>query len=190
MVRLLSDYQRSGLPFHVIDEFRRRQGLALDLLGAGPIVTPGRILLRKTGIALKGYIDKNGPVLLLVPAPVKSSYIWDLAPQCSVVRHCLSAGLQVYLIQWEHPGTAGCELGLAEYADQLILDCLDVIRTETGRSRVFLAGHSLGGTFGAVFAALHPGRLAGLILIGSPVNFETSNIFYPLVPCNIAFFVE
>ncbi|SPF41152.1 Poly(3-hydroxybutyrate) synthase subunit (fragment) [Syntrophobacter sp. SbD1] len=180
--QLLSDYHGGGIPFQLIDQFRRWQGRAFDLLGAAPIVTPGRILLRKTGITLKGYTSNNGPVLLLVPAPVKRSYIWNLAPRNSVVRRCLSYGLQVYLIQWEHPGKDGCELGLVEYAHQIILDCLNVVATETGQSRVFLAGHSLGGTFAAIFAALHPECLQGLILLGAPINFETdSSAFGPLV---------
>jgi len=166
----------------MIDQFRRWQGRSFYSIGTGPIVTPGRILLRKAGITLKGYARNNAPALLLVPAPIKSSYIWDLAPRNSVVRRCLSHGLQVYLIQWEHPGKSGRQLGLAEYANQFILDCLDAIGTETRLNRVFLAGHSLGGTFAAIFAALHPECLGGLILLGAPINFETdTNAFGPLV---------
>lgn len=171
--RFPSDLYGGGAPFRVLDRFRRWQGETFSSMGAGPIVTPGRILLRKPGISLKGYARGNTPALLLVPAPVKSSCIWDLSPRNSVVRRCLSHGLQVYLIQWEHPGKCARQLGLAEYADEFILDCLDAIGAETGLNRVFLAGHSLGGTFSAVFAALHPERLHGLVLLGAPLNFET-----------------
>ncbi|HVL54994.1 MAG TPA: alpha/beta fold hydrolase, partial [Burkholderiaceae bacterium] len=42
----------------------------------------------------------------------------------------------------------------------------------TGRDRVILAGHSLGGTLAAIHAALQPQRIAGLALIDAPVVFS------------------
>jgi polyhydroxyalkanoate synthase len=111
------------------------------------------------------------PVVLIIPAPIKRAYIWDLVPWASAVQQCLHGGARVYLIQWERPRTAEQDFGLAEYADQLILDCLDAIAVETDRPQAVLAGHSLGGTFAAIFSALHPERVRGLILLGAPVHF-------------------
>ena len=71
-------------------------------------------------------------------------------------------------------GTAGrraARLRPGEYADHLLLECLDAIAAETGQPRVFLAGHSLGGTLAAIFAALHPDRLRGLALLEAPLHF-------------------
>jgi polyhydroxyalkanoate synthase len=113
----------------------------------------------------------DAPVVLLVPAPIKGASIWDLAPPVSVTRRCVDSGLGVYLIDWGVPGERQSGFGLAEYGDRLILDCVETISRETGRSSVFLAGHSLGGTLAAIFATMHPSRVKGLILVGAPLCF-------------------
>jgi polyhydroxyalkanoate synthase len=156
-----------------LDEARRAQGLWLDALGFGPAETPSRRVLRAPGLTLKAYCEPSrpGPALLLVPAPIKRAYIWDLAPGASAVEQCLRHGARPYLAQWEQPADA---IGLADYGERLLLACADAIRAETGQSRIFLAAHSLGGLFAAVFAALHPERVAGLVLLATPLHFEFS----------------
>jgi polyhydroxyalkanoate synthase len=156
-----------------LDRFRRALGTQLDTLGVGPVETPSRAALAEPCLTLKAYpaAPDTGPVLLLVPAPIKRAYLWDLAPWASVVRQCIAAGLRVYLLQWEQPGERERVFGLADYADRLILDCVEAVRAETGHPAVFLAGHSLGGTLAALFAALHSERLSGLILLGAPLHF-------------------
>jgi polyhydroxyalkanoate synthase len=162
-----------GLVFEQLDQARRWQGKLFDLVGWGPQEAPFRVALTKPGLILRDYGGQQpaGPVLLIVAAPLKHAHIWDLGPETSVVRRCLEGGLRVYLLQWQRPGQAERTLGLADYADRLILDCLDTIKAETGQAQVFVAGHSLGGTLAALFAALHPERLKGLMLLGAPVHF-------------------
>ena len=64
----------------------------------------------------------------------------------------------------------------------MILTCVDAIRAETGQTTVFLAGHSLGGTLAALFAALHPDRVKGLILLSAPLHFGPDvSLFGPIV---------
>ncbi|HNY65198.1 MAG TPA: alpha/beta fold hydrolase [Deltaproteobacteria bacterium] len=155
-----------------LDKARRWQGEIMDAAGLGPEETPSRTVLSAPAVTLKAYGEAGpGPVLLLVPAPIKRAYIWDLAPELSVVRAGLRHSLQVYLVQWERPGPAEDGLGLDAYACSFLLGCLDAIAAETGRRRVFLAGHSLGGTFSAIFTSLLPERVRGLMMVGAPVNF-------------------
>jgi polyhydroxyalkanoate synthase len=154
-----------------LDRSRRWLAHQLAEFGLGVVETPFQIIFSESGVRLRSYgtESESGPVLLIVPAPIKSASIWDLSPSVSVVRHCLQAGLRVYLIEWEQPGESQRDFGLSEYADRLILDCLEQISLETGQSQAFLAGHSLGGTLAAIFGALHPERVKGLILLGSPL---------------------
>jgi polyhydroxyalkanoate synthase len=157
----------------------------LDGVGLGPVETPSRVVFAESGVALHAYGEGPGgsePVLLIIPAPIKRAYLWDLDPAISVVRQCLRAGLCVFMNQWEQPGVYEQEFGLAEYADRLILDGLQAIEARSGQRQAFLAGHSLGGTFAAIFAALHPERVRGLVLIEAPVHFdERMGAFGPLV---------
>lgn len=161
------------LLYERMDRVRLGQGRWLDSLGWGPQETPSRTVLERPGFNLKGYAEVGGdtPVILLVPAPIKRAYIWDLAPAASVVRACVEAGLRPYLVQWEAPPQ---EAGLAEYGDTFLAECVDAIRTECRVEGVIVAGHSLGGVLAAVFAALNPARVEGLVLLGTPLHFSKS----------------
>jgi len=166
-----------------LDEARRSQGRLLDGLGLGPIETRSRVVLTTPLVTLKAYGDPHpGPVVLIVPAPIKRAYLWDLVPKASAVQRLLHSGAQVYLIQWERPGADAQHMGLAAYADESLQRCLDAITAEVGQPRAFLAGHSLGGTFAAIFAALHSNRVQGLVLLGAPLHFGVdAGAFRPLI---------
>src|SRR5256885_714912 len=104
--------------YEQLDQVRRWQGQWLDRLGLGPIETPSRVVLSAPPLTLKAYGkgEHTGPTVLIVPAPIKRAYIWDLVPWASVVQQYLRHGVQVYLIQWERPCSNDQCLGLAEYA--------------------------------------------------------------------------
>jgi polyhydroxyalkanoate synthase subunit PhaC len=152
--------------FEALDNARRMQGMALDALGFGPSETPCETIFRTAGASLRRYgsAAEPGPAVMIVPAPIKRPYIWDLAPAASAVRRLLAAGARVFLLEWEQTTEP---LGLAEYADRLIREALDA----TGIDRAVLLAHSLGGLFVAVFAALHPERVRGLGLLATPLHF-------------------
>jgi polyhydroxyalkanoate synthase len=112
-----------------------------------------------------------GPVLLLVPAPIKRHYVWDLAPGRSVVRRALAAGFNIGLLEWTGPEGEAAGHGLDDHADRLLGVAVDALSARHGSGGALLAGHSLGGTLAAVFAALHPDRVPGLMLIEAPLRF-------------------
>jgi polyhydroxyalkanoate synthase len=159
--------------FEPVDQFRRGLGLWLDFAGFGPEEAPFRTVFAKPGLTLRSYhsAPAAGPVLLIIPAPIKQAYIWDLVPWASVVQRGLENGLAVYLTHWKRPGRLEQGFGLADYADRLILDSVQAIEKEQGHGPIFLAGHSLGGIFAALFAALHPECVQGLVLLGAPLHF-------------------
>jgi polyhydroxyalkanoate synthase len=149
--------------FEQLDHARRLQGAWLDAAGIGPMETPYRVAHSEPGLTLRQYAadgEESGPTVLIVPAPIKRPYIWDLAPEVSAVRRCLAAGARVFMADWQ---PAPAEYGLDQYAERLILGCLD--------EPAILLGHSLGGLFAAIFAALHPERVRGLVLLASPLHF-------------------
>jgi polyhydroxyalkanoate synthase len=156
-----------------LDEWRRWRGWGMEAAGLGPRQQPGRTVMVHGRVALRAYAPSGGtrPPLLLVPAPIKRAYIWDLAPAVSVVRHALAAGFSPYLLYWPDPEAADAGAGLADYADGHLGAAIDAIAAETGRSSLVLVGHSLGGTLAAMHAVLHPERVRALALIGSPLRF-------------------
>jgi polyhydroxyalkanoate synthase len=171
---LVKPYRRRGtrmdamdwLLFQQLDRMRRAQGSLLDTVGLGPAETPYREIHREAGVALRRYGggEETGPLVLIVPAPIKRPYIWDLAPEVSAVRRCLAAGARVLLADWQPaPGT----FGLADYAERLLLNCLEAAKAE----RAVLLAHSLGGLFASIFATLHPERVQGLALLAAPLRF-------------------
>lgn len=156
--------------FEQLDRLRRAQGALLDTAGWRPREAPYRIVHEQTGVALRRYeaSAEGSPSVpasvLIVPAPIKRPYLWDLEPEVSVVRRLLSRGLQVYLVDWR---PAPADFGLAQYAAHLILACLQA----SAASRAVLLAHSLGGLLAAIFATLHPERVQGLALLASPLHF-------------------
>lgn len=172
------------LVFQQMDRVRQWHGLLMESAGFAPKETPFRVVHKERGLTLRCYSDasEDGPPILIAPAPIKRSYIWDLAPDVSVVRRCLEQGMRVYLAEWTQIDGAGKNFGLAEYADRLLSSCLDAIEADTGGQPVTLAGHSLGGTLTAIFACLYPERVRSLVLLEAPLHFgEDAGRFAPMV---------
>jgi polyhydroxyalkanoate synthase len=158
--------------FSVMDTLRRAQGDALELFGCGPdecnyyIVSSGPYWRLREYTC--GYAETP---LLIIPAPIKRPYIWDLAPSVSAVRHCLDHRLHVYLLEWLPSSGNGQQAGLADYADYAISECVAKISSEAQGTPPFLMGHSLGGTLAAIFCALEQESVQGLVLLGAPLCF-------------------
>jgi polyhydroxyalkanoate synthase len=113
----------------------------------------------------------DGPPLLIVAAPIKRPYVWDLAPATSAVRLCLRRGFRVFLLEWLPPHAGHTNPGLSEYADRFIGEAVYAV---SGRAagNPFLLGHSLGGTLAAIHAVIAPERVRGLVLLSAPLCFQ------------------
>jgi polyhydroxyalkanoate synthase len=164
-----------------LDHLRRQQGLVCEVAGWGPIRTPSTRALKGGPFTLLSHAANRAaaPPVLLIPAPIKRGYIYDLLPSASVVQACIAAGLRPYLLEWQDPTEQGW--GLADYADASLLACVQEVIYRSRRKPV-LVGHSLGGTIAALFTALHPECVSGLVLIEAPLRFgERAGAFAPLV---------
>jgi polyhydroxyalkanoate synthase len=172
------DPAKAGLA--ALDTARRRTGRALAAAGFGPRTTPSTVVEVTPGVRLHTY-GGDGPPVLLVPAPIKRSYLWDLEPHVSVVAHAQRRGLRPFLVEWtDQPGDA--DLGLTQYADTLLRACLDTVTAQTGSPTAAVAGHSLGGTLAAILAARRPERVAALAVLEAPLRFgAAAGSFAPLV---------
>jgi polyhydroxyalkanoate synthase len=160
------------MQFSMVDAFRRMQGDALAALGFGPVETPYRVIASDAFWRLRDYgSDHHGRSVLIVAAPIKRPYVWDLAPDVSVVSRCLGAGLHVYLLEWLPASQQTCGVGTAECSDA-IATARRSIDDGAGNPKPALLGHSLGGTLAALHAACAPSSIGGLVLLGSPLCFR------------------
>jgi len=158
--------------FELADAMRRAHGDILDLLGFGPDECAYRVRAATRYWQLRDY---GGPTtqqpVLIVAAPIKRPYIWDLTPATSAIRYLLQNRLHVYLLEWKSPSLDGGFAGLDIYGDRGIADCVGWISTANGK-RPFVIGHSLGGSLAAVHAALNADNIHGLVLLGAPLCFQ------------------
>ena len=194
-----------------MDRARRARGTFLERFGYGPRETPSTVLHAEPGLRLRRYGNPQAAAraVLLVPAPIKRAYIWDLAPEISVVQRWLERGYRVYLAEWvpldEEHGTIdaatdsataapprpvlpedrpaeAADFGLAGYGDRLLRRCRDAIRHDSGQDSVVIAGHSLGGILAAIHACLYPEAVRATVLLEAPLGFDpASDCFAPLV---------
>jgi polyhydroxyalkanoate synthase len=174
-------------PFSVLalkhmDRMRQARGKMLDRFGFGPKETEYRIVHAEPGLTLRKYGPEKavGPAVLLVPAPIKKAYIWDLMPQISVVQRWLEQGYRVYLAEWT-PDT-GPHFGLEDYGDRLLATCQRAIEADSGEKQLTVAGHSLGGILTAMYACLHADVVRAVVLLEAPLHFESdAGCFAPLI---------
>ena len=147
--------------FSMTDKLRRAQGDALDALGLGPRECPFQLISSGPHWRLRAYGGPDAaPLLLMVAAPIKRPYIWDLTPSVSAVRYCLRQGFRVHLLEWLPPSPDG-SAGLDEYGGRAIAACVATISNQANGVLPFLLGHSLGGTLATIYGALEPRSVKG-----------------------------
>lgn len=178
---------QAGWWFESLDQLRKLQGRALDGMNLGPRESEYRVVFSRSLARLRSYgsVEDGRPVLLIVPAPIKRCYIWDLSPECSVVQRALDHGFAVYLVEWVEPQETDGALGLAEFV-AMIDDCVGHIAEHSQVGKVYLTGHSLGGTLAGLYAAYRPQRAAGLMLVEAPLHFgEATGAFRPMLEADV-----
>ena len=176
---------------NVTDVLRRVQGDALETLGFGPSECPYEIVASGSHWRLRNYGDKAAPrSLLIVAAPIKRPYIWDLAPPISAIRYCLGQNLHVYLLEWTPASPNTSNAGLDECTSAISAGVAQV-STDAKGSKPYLIGHSLGGTLAAIYAAAAPDSIRGLVLLGAPLCFQAKenqfrDALVSLVPADLS----
>jgi polyhydroxyalkanoate synthase subunit PhaC len=152
------------------DALRRSLGRLMDDAGLAPQEAPWHSVLQQSDLQLRRYGQHAGEVcpVLIVPAPIKRPYIFDLLPDVSVVRRLADAGCSVYLSEWREEGSGDLGRSLSS-----LRTAIETIANEHRRAPI-VVGHSLGGTLAAIVAALEPQRIGKLVLIEAPLRFGQS----------------
>ena len=138
--------------------------------------TPSEVVYRENKLELHRYEsltdDSHDVPLLVVYALINRPFVLDLQPDRSVVRRLLEAGHDVYLIDWGEPSLLDTSLGLGDYVDRYLDNCVDVICERAGVSAINLLGYCMGGTLSAIYAARHPEKVNALGLMATGLYFD------------------
>ena len=136
-------------------------------------------IYREDKIVLYHYrplVEKSFQVpILFVYALVNRPFMVDLQEDRSLVRRLLQLGIDVYIIDWGYPSRGDRWLTLADYIDNYINNCVDVVRERHGLDKINLLGICQGGTFSLCYAALYPEKVEKLITMVTPVDFHVQD---------------
>jgi polyhydroxyalkanoate synthase len=157
--------------FEFNDKLRRAQGRVFGLFGLDPSECAHQITSSGPFWRLREYAGEGTQRLIIVAAPIKRPYIWDLAPPISAIRNCIQQGLKVWLLEWLPASAATSNNGIAEYT-AAISECVAQISDGRSAARPFVIGHSLGGTLAAIYGATQSDAIRGLLLLSAPLCFQ------------------
>jgi polyhydroxyalkanoate synthase len=133
--------------------------------------TPSEVVYSENKLQLRRYEPgerKHETPILIVYALINRPTILDLQPDRSVIRTLLDQGFAVYLIDWGEPSTLDRHLGLDDYVNRYLRNCVRETCADAGVDDVHLLGYCMGGTMAAMYAALEPDdvRTLGLMAAG------------------------
>jgi polyhydroxyalkanoate synthase len=138
--------------------------------------TPSEVVYTENKLELLHYEsqtdEQHGVPIIIVYALINKPFILDLQPDRSVVRRLLEAGHDVYLIDWNEPSRLDRHLTIHDYVERYIDNCVDVVRERSGQDSINVLGYCMGGTFTAMYAALHPEKVRTLGLMAAGLCFD------------------
>ena len=163
------------------EEFQARTQRVADLIGK-PLKTeigstPYEVVYEEDRIRLKHYKAKGDrrikTPLLVVYALINRETMLDLQPGRSVVQSFLSAGIDLYMIDWGYPTRKDRFLTIEDHVCGYMDNVVEFIRRHSGSDQVNLMGICMGGTFSVMYSSLFPEKVKNLITAVAPTNFDT-----------------
>jgi polyhydroxyalkanoate synthase len=112
---------------------------------------------------------------LVTYALVNRQYMMDLQSDRSLIKNLLGLGLDIYIIDWGYPSSADRYLTLDDYINGYINNAVDIVRERSKLDKINLLGVCQGGTFSAIYSALHPEKIRNLIVMVAPIDFHTDD---------------
>jgi poly[(R)-3-hydroxyalkanoate] polymerase subunit PhaC len=125
-------------------------------VGKNVATTPGAVIYRNPVMELIQYQPVGKQVhqrpLLIAPPQINKFYVFDLAPDKSIVQLALKGDLQTFAISWKNPTSAERHFGLDTYVGALD-EAVEVMREITGSDDVSMWGSCSGGITMAAYLA-------------------------------------
>ena len=153
-------------------------------LGRNIALSPGAVVMRDERFELLQYQPTSSEVreipLLIVPPMVNKFYIFDLAPQRSLIEYLVGRGQQVFIISWRNPSARHRDWGIDAYAGG-VMDALDAVADISEVEQANVIGNCAGGMLAAIVASRladigEQDRLATLTLGVCVIDNERGNV--------------
>ena len=139
--------------------------------------TPFEVVHQYDKVQLKLYkspVKSPSPIpTVVVYALINRYYMMDLQADRSMFKVFLDHGLDLYVVDWGYPTRGDKFLTMTDYIEDYMGHMVDWVCKRTGQPKVNLMGICQGGTFSAIYAALHPDKVKNLITIVTPIDFDT-----------------
>lgn len=145
--------------------------------------TPYDVVYQEDRVKLKHYIPEkvtSKTPLLIVYALINRETMLDLQPERSVVKSLMALGQEVYMIDWGYPTRKDRYITIDDHVNWYMDDIVDFIREKHEFEKINLMGICMGGTFSAMYSALHPEKIQNLVTTVTPTNFDTDKGFLHL----------
>lgn len=127
-------------------------------------------------VVLYRFVGDDAPVqrtpLLIVYALVNRPYMVDLQADRSLVQRLLALGHDVYVLDWGYPDRSERYQTLEDYLLRFVDGAVDHLQAQSG-APINMLGICQGGVFALCYAALRQHKLANLITMVTPVDFQT-----------------
>ena len=108
--------------------------------------------------------------ILVVYALINRSYVLDLQPNKSWIRHLLTQGFDIYLLDWKSPTRMDKFVSFDDYVNSYIDDCVEIVQNSNSADKITLHGYCMGSSMSAMYTALHEEKIKNLVTIAPVID--------------------
>ncbi|MGB8027838.1 MAG: class III poly(R)-hydroxyalkanoic acid synthase subunit PhaC [Nitrososphaeraceae archaeon] len=108
--------------------------------------------------------------ILVVYALVNRSYVLELQPNKSWIRHLLMQGFDVYLLDWKSPARIDKYVSFDDYVNSYIDDCVEIVQNNNSSDKITLHGYCMGSSMSAMYTSLHQEKIKNLVTIAPVID--------------------
>ncbi|HEY9399431.1 MAG TPA: class III poly(R)-hydroxyalkanoic acid synthase subunit PhaC [Nitrososphaeraceae archaeon] len=108
--------------------------------------------------------------ILVVYALVNRSYVLDLQSNKSWIRHLLSQGFDIYLLDWKSPTRMHKYVSFDDYVNSYIDDCVEIVQNNNSADKITIHGYCMGSSMSAMYTALHQEKIKNLVTIAPVID--------------------
>jgi polyhydroxyalkanoate synthase len=140
--------------------------------------TPKDLVFQIDKVKLYHYrpvVKVDSAPVLLVYALMNKQYIMDLQQDKSFVKKLIELGTDLYIIDWGYPTAEDQYVTIEDYIEEYMGAAIDYMIEAHRVPKINFIGKCQGGTYGAIYASLHPDKIKNLVTIASPFDFDVED---------------